>query len=361
MKQRVKSVLNYKKPAFWAVLISVLVCLIVAVCFLTTSPKTWQIKVTIRADETGHFAYSDEEISPKGNTLTLYAGEGMGDGEIRLLPVEASQENAYDEKFYITPGMPVKMDVEKGAWYKIGVNTMRNPSGEDMDVYLSVENVDVRIAAEEGTGIQGEPVSGKDVEETLIRALQKYLAAVDQGYEDIETEPPQETAPPVPTFPIEFLFATGASSAGTTLTLNLDGSFSGHHFNHENVTGDGYPNGACYICEFSGQFEDIRQIDAHTYSMTLGDIVTEREEGEEWIEEGVLYIATKPFGLEDGKEFLFYTPGTPLDELSEDFLHWGTGRWSYQEDGEDPQTLPCYGLYNRAAGKGFFSGKGSLE
>ena len=77
-------------------------------------------------------------------------------------------------------------------------------------------------------------------------------------------------------------------------------------------------------------------------------------EGTEWIEEGVLYIATKPFGLEDGKEFLFYTPGIPLDELSEDFLYWGTGRWSYQEDGEDLQTLPCYGLYNRAAGKGFF-------
>ena len=297
VKQRVKSVLNYKKPAFWAVLISVLVCLIVAVCFLTTSPKTWQIKVTIRADETGHFAYSDEEISPKGNILTLYAGEGMGDGEIRLLPVEVSQENAYDETFYITPGMPVKMDVEKGAWYKIGVNTMRNPSGEDMDVYLSVENVEVRIASEA-------PEDAKDDLESSTEAaenLQRYLSAAGQwndvyviepldpvtgkigdtevyrfevryrdtagevadrlvnnyaitsNYEAVYLYDPAndefvlqreegqdiEPEPLASAFPIEFLFASGASSSGTTLTLNQDGSFSGQHFDHENVRGDG--------------------------------------------------------------------------------------------------------------------------
>ena len=29
-----------------------------------------------------------------------------------LLPVEVREENAYDEPAYMTPGMPVKMDVE---------------------------------------------------------------------------------------------------------------------------------------------------------------------------------------------------------------------------------------------------------
>ena len=148
VKQRVNAVLDYKKPGFWVVLASVFLCLIVAVCFLTTSPKTWQIKVTIPAEGTESFYYSDEEISPKGNTLTLYAGEGMGDGMIVLLPVEASQENAYGEPTYITPGMPVKMEVEKGAWFKIGVN-VQNPTDESKDVYVSVGNVEVRIASSE--------------------------------------------------------------------------------------------------------------------------------------------------------------------------------------------------------------------
>ena len=38
VKERVKSVMNYKKPAFWVVVISVVVCMAVAVCFLT-NPK----------------------------------------------------------------------------------------------------------------------------------------------------------------------------------------------------------------------------------------------------------------------------------------------------------------------------------
>ncbi len=35
VKDRVKSVLNYKKPAFWVICIAVVLCIIVAVCFLT--------------------------------------------------------------------------------------------------------------------------------------------------------------------------------------------------------------------------------------------------------------------------------------------------------------------------------------
>ncbi|MBQ8835400.1 MAG: hypothetical protein IJ001_10850 [Oscillospiraceae bacterium] len=35
VKERVKNVLNYKKPAFWIVLIAVIACIVVAVCFLT--------------------------------------------------------------------------------------------------------------------------------------------------------------------------------------------------------------------------------------------------------------------------------------------------------------------------------------
>ena len=357
VKQRVNAVLDYKKPGFWVVLVSVFVCLIVAVCFLTTSPKTWQIKVTIPAEGTESFYYSDEEISPKGNTLTLYAGEGMGDGIIVLLPVEVSQENAYDEPTYITPGMPVKLDVEKGAWYKIGVNRMRDPSGEDKVVYLSVENVEVRIAAGAETEAEAGAGTGTDVgtgtRAEADSANDAYIALREDG-QDIVPEPLEGAMPLAPVFPIELLFASGASSSGTTLTLNQDGSFAGRHFDHENATGDGYSKGTCYLCDFSGRFENIRQITPYIYSMTLAELDTEKEEGEEWIEDDVLYIAARPYGLEDGEEFLLYTPGVPLEEIPEEFLSWWMGRGSYQEDEGSRQTLPCYGLFNIAAGKGFF-------
>ncbi|MDE7310125.1 MAG: hypothetical protein K2N87_00625 [Eubacterium sp.] len=102
---------------------------------MTNPTKKYQIRITFPAGSTELFCYSDEEISPKGNTLTFYAGEGLGDTEIKLLPIEVREENAY-ESTYITRGLPVEMDVEKGAWFKISVN-IQNPTDESKDVYIS--------------------------------------------------------------------------------------------------------------------------------------------------------------------------------------------------------------------------------
>lgn len=42
VKERVKSVLNYKKPAFWIILVAVIACIITAVCLLT-NPKSYNV------------------------------------------------------------------------------------------------------------------------------------------------------------------------------------------------------------------------------------------------------------------------------------------------------------------------------
>lgn len=122
----------------------ILLLAIIGISFIIKDERKYNIRITIPAGSAEAFIYSDEEISPKSKTLTLYAGEGMGDGEIVLKPIEVKKENAY-EPTYITPGMPIKMNVEKGAWFKIGVNNMQNSSGENIDVYITVSDVDVRI------------------------------------------------------------------------------------------------------------------------------------------------------------------------------------------------------------------------
>lgn len=170
VKERVKSVLNYKRPEFWITMLAVIACMIVAICFLTNPEKEYQIRITIPAGSTEEivyqedFCYSDEEISPKGNTLTLKNGEGLGDVEVVLLPIEYREENAY-EPTYMTPGMPVKLDVEKGAWFKIGVN-MQNPTTEDIDVYVIVRNVEVRIASEDSGNLS--EFDGKDSNQDTV-------------------------------------------------------------------------------------------------------------------------------------------------------------------------------------------------
>lgn len=146
VKERVKTVLNYKKPTFWITIAAIVVYAIVAICFLTNPAKEYQIRITIPAGSETGFYYSDEEICPKRNTLTIAKGGHLGDMEVILLPVEVKEENAYDEPIYITAVAPAKMDVEKGAWFKIGVN-MQNPTAEDIDVYVIVRGVEVRIAS----------------------------------------------------------------------------------------------------------------------------------------------------------------------------------------------------------------------
>jgi len=45
VKERIKTVLNYKKPAFWVVVVAVVACIVVAVCFLTNpAPLTFDFE-----------------------------------------------------------------------------------------------------------------------------------------------------------------------------------------------------------------------------------------------------------------------------------------------------------------------------
>ena len=67
----------------------------------------------------------------------------MVDTEVVLKPIEVKEENAY-KLAYLTPGMPVEMDAEKGAWFKVGI-AVQNDTDTDKTFYVEVEGVEVRI------------------------------------------------------------------------------------------------------------------------------------------------------------------------------------------------------------------------
>lgn len=147
VKERVKSVMNYKKPAFWVIIIAVIVCVGVAVCFLT-NPKQdrYTLRIVVPAGSQEEFVYTDEEVSTVRNSIKIWSGDGLGDTEVLLFPVNKTAETGYTAT-YLTHGMPVEFDAEKDTWFKIGVN-MQNPTNEDIIVYVEVENVEVRIVDE---------------------------------------------------------------------------------------------------------------------------------------------------------------------------------------------------------------------
>lgn len=112
VKERVKSVMNYKKPAFWVIIIAVIICVGVAACFLT-NPKQdrYTLRIVVPAGSQEEFVYTEEEVSTVRNSIKIWSGDGLGDTEVLLFPVNKTAETGYTAT-YLTHGMSVEFDAE---------------------------------------------------------------------------------------------------------------------------------------------------------------------------------------------------------------------------------------------------------
>lgn len=61
VKERIRSVLNYKKPTFWMIAASVVVCMIVAVCFLTNPRENAEVPPSTESEEETYMQESSNE------------------------------------------------------------------------------------------------------------------------------------------------------------------------------------------------------------------------------------------------------------------------------------------------------------
>ncbi len=163
-----------------------------------------------------------------------------------------------------------------------------------------------------------------------------------------------QTVQELPSFsPVEFSFLSGVGAWSTDIVLSPDGNFSGEfHDTDMGDVGDEYPNGIVYISEFEGRFTNIIKVNDYTYKMTLEFLQVDRL-GEEWIEDGIKYITSMPYGFDNGSEYIFFLPETPINELPEEFLSW----WplQYEQDNNPKTTLSCHGIMNVTTEQGFFN------
>ena len=195
-------------------------------------------------------------------------------------------------------------------------------------------------------------LTGCGAKQTVPQTQAQEPAAEQPEAPAEEPEVPAQEADALPdALPLDLTFASGAGAWCTGLTLERDGSFAGaYHDSEMGAQGEGYPNGSCYISTFSGRFGRIRQVDDHTWAMSLEELTVQETPGEEWIEDGIRYIAAEAYGLEEGTEYLLYSPETPTEGLDEEFLTWWPS-WNVEDTG----TLNCWGLLNQAMGYGFFT------
>ena len=141
VKKRVKAVLHYKKPALWAVLVAVLVCIAAAVCFLTNPPKAeeqvnWAERPMLKMDgEIYVDPYKSESRLPYGYALagTLSTEQAYNTG---MEGLDYYTNPDYPDDFYVYQecGTPVAIDEEDNTqrrwafrrWIKVDNNSMEN-------------------------------------------------------------------------------------------------------------------------------------------------------------------------------------------------------------------------------------------
>ncbi len=214
-------------------------------------------------------------------------------------------------------------------------------------------------------GNRTEPVETTTGKEEPTETTEEPTETTEEPVEITEepsetTAEPTETEPAVEefwqeenlTYPLTFAFSSGAGGWGTELYLNEDGTFTGE-FRDSNMgdNGEGYPNGTVLTCRFAGRFAPTERLDMYTYSTKLVELTTEKAEGEEWIEDGIRFVASYPYGLDGGEDFRIYLPNTPVSMLSEDAYLWWPGRF----DEEPSPTIRAYCLGNVANDQCFFT------
>ncbi len=146
---------------------------------------------------------------------------------------------------------------------------------------------------------------------------------------------------------IEFCFSSGAGAWQTELYISQDGAFYGRYEDADmGDSGNDYPNGTLYECDFSGKLSVDGQLSRYSWKLHIDSLIKKTKSDHEYIENGVRHIPSPPYGLEQTNYLILYTPGMPVSELSEDFLSWAP---MY----EDSIHMYGYAIFNEEKGYAF--------
>lgn len=408
VKERIRTLLHYRRPAFWIVAAAVVMCMVVAVCFLTNPVKEGETstKNNIGQPEEGMFSGEDGQLLQEA----VYDPDAQGGSDFVGKPnqeyIDAGltyQNNAW----YYQDKLAAVLWDENGGIYTNDTKTdnvtyievLRSQAGTIKEI-----NEVTREKIEQRMGILS--FIGTIVERT-IEGEKTFILVEPMGdelsYKSVRFELPadlpganwadrvnsvvaitckgafEESQPPIgelisidrvgsspimkavneelfSQMPDTFYFMSGVGGWRTELYLQADGSFTGR-FEDSEAAWDPvlYPRGTSYICEFSGSFTQPEMINDFVYSVHVQSLsYTEPEVV--YYEEGVRYITETPYGLENADEILIYLPGYSVAELSEDAQGWiQSAEEFWGPSSEDPKILPFFVLYNVNEGYAFFS------
>lgn len=137
----------------------------------------------------------------------------------------------------------------------------------------------------------------------------------------------------------------------TSMRIQEDGSFSASYYAMDmEDTGEDYQGGTMYYGSGFGQIAEPVRVDDYTYKAKV-ESITYSEVGEESFQGGMRMVYTEVYGLEEAEEFIIYLPGKKVAQLPEAYIE-SVKEQLCDENGNMPETLPFYGIFNESTQTG---------
>lgn len=185
VKGRIKGVLSYKKPAFWMIVIAIIVCIVVTVCFMT-NPKNRYYDITVRipaGSKMNTVWFSDEEVSPQSDTLILDTGE-FYTGTLIIQAIDGNTD-VIEQTSRLQYNKPVTFQVQPGVWYRVGLRMGIDIDDNDLSLKIRVRNAELRIASESNNTLNDQPSTDESGLEIVRTASEET---------QVEVVPSEDTA-----------------------------------------------------------------------------------------------------------------------------------------------------------------------
>ncbi len=197
VKERVKSVISYKKPAFWIIIAAILASVIVAVCFLT-NPQTTENEPDAQTLESTSDTQSNESELSEESTVPEESTD------VTTADTEETAEKTIEDAKTIGEALEIlfpDVDLDTENISKLGVlisdmepSTYVEDKAEVLDIFNTVKNAPIVsyektlgspgwFAAITFYGNDGEKLFGFRVSETVISlGYNVYRFTTEEGY-----------------------------------------------------------------------------------------------------------------------------------------------------------------------------------
>ena len=324
VKGRIKNVLNYKKPAFWIICISIVSCIVVAVCFLTNPKKDKNCEVPFGT-------YVKNDLS--GDTMLYWSGLTINE----------------DGTFTYSPSV-ISSYMGGGTWTIDGDYITFNDTGMGdvrKEVFKCIDGNLYYVAAKSASNSMWGLVDGSEytlqAEDTFKETMDSNSEpeTVDESDSDISSEYVGIETKLFEKMAGEYWMLSGAGGWQSRIYLYSDGYFVGIFEDAD--------AGSVERCEFSGYLEYPMYLNENIYLTHIGELVYE-EPGKVSEEDGIKVTTSTPYGLDGVSTTYIYVPGTPISSLSNDEYFWLAAEreefWDKSYEKAKDDVLPCFAIRN---------------